>query len=65
MPKSPEVRLAALEKALGTPLGRRRAHSLLQVVWMSRGLDAGPPAELLKPGERSISELILDARRAR
>ena len=56
-----EARVRRLERATGE--GERRAYSHHQLVLLSYGAtleETGPPEQVLKPGQRSVSELILE-----
>jgi hypothetical protein len=53
------ARLRALEKAAAAGAARRLDWTLEQLVARSRGEESGPPAKQLRPGERSLEELIL------
>ena len=57
-----EARVRRLERATGE--GERRGYSHHQLVLLSFGAtleETGPPEQVLKPGQRSIAELILEA----
>jgi hypothetical protein len=58
MARSIDARLAALEKRLG--VRERRGYSLEQMIYLSHGFDAGEPQQVLKDGERSLEDLLLD-----
>jgi hypothetical protein len=52
-------RLRAATKRAGAEGRARRGYSLEQLIAAAHGEELGPPAVVLKPGQKSLEELIL------